>query len=318
MGEDEDYSWMYGDSGGGGYDDYYGPTDYGQGGISSGGGDWQPISAPPQYEYNPGTGYRMLSAGDYDASRGAAPNSRTTGYGDQNYTPSYSSANGNWASPSSSYGGGGGGAAPRPGGGSGYTQPPYQRVNPGAPQSTLFNHYQQMLLNPEGMAQDPAYKFLFNQGEQALNRSLAAKRLTYSGKALNDTTAYGQGMAFDYMNKMLPQYGAGASQELQRYAVPMGLYMQSAGINNNATNMEGSNRAAQELMPYYQQMMQQGGGGGGAAPAIGFGGASSRYMPQQQPQQYQPRLAQSYGPQGGYDNDAVISGLFNDLDNEDY
>lgn len=308
----------YGGGYGNGYQTLSGGQDY-SGNVSRGNGgyqigdSWSPVSSPqPQWEYTP-QGYQQVNPDAYrPASYDNSPG-RTGG------TPSYA-YDANWfngpsmASQGGGSAGGGGGQRPFGGGGGagGYQQPPYQRVNPGAPSTDLYNRYSNLLQNPQGMAQDPAYKFLFNQGEQALNRSLAARRLTYSGKALNDTMAYGQGMAFDYMNKMLPQYGAGAASELSRYMGPTGLYMQGAAMNNNVTNMEGSNRAAQELMPYYQNMMGGGGSPGYSQPNIGYGGASSSYNPVSQQPTYQPRLQQSYTPQDSANADSIYYNFWND------
>lgn len=49
--------------------------------------------------------------------------------------------------------------------------------------------------NPSDLAEDPAYKFRLQQGEQALGRSMAAKGLGQSGAALKAAQEYGQGLA---------------------------------------------------------------------------------------------------------------------------
>lgn len=179
----------------------------------------------------------------------------------------------------------------------------------GSPERALYDRYKEQLLNPEGMAQDPAYKFLYNQGLQTMNRSLAAKGLMNSGKSLNDSMAYGQGMSFDYMNKMLPQYQAGAREELARFMGPAGLAPSYANTNNQATQVEGSSRASAELLPYYRDML---GGGGASAPSagIGYGGVSGGYTPQARLQQQWNQPSQQVASADSFD----ISDLMDRMD----
>lgn len=188
--------------------------------------------------------------------------------------------------PSGMGGGGapGGGFRPSGGGGS-YTPQPMQRISLGAPERTLYDRYKSMLTNPEQLESDPAYKFLFKQGEDALRRTLAAKRLTYSGKALNDTMAYGAGQAAAGFKSLMPEYRAGAQEELRRFMGPASLLPGYTSLNNAASQSEGSAAAMRELMPLYAQ----GGGGGGEGgydpgmltipSGIGYGGVDSGYTP---------------------------------------
>ena len=322
MGEEYDFGGDYGwtqaptsDAGAGSYDGWgptipggYGPSDpaspnyqpaynpasaidprslpNGGGVYQTGDNPWQEIYAP----YNPTNGPGYVNP---EAYRPASYGPPANGY---SYTDSARAASADsWQVPSySSGGGGGGGGMPsRQMSSSAGGQTGYQRPNIGAPERTLYDRYKSQLLNPSSMASDPAYKFLYNQGEQALNRSLAAQRLRFSGKALGDTTKMGQGLAYDYMNKMLPQYQQGAETELRRWMGPAGLSLQGTQINNRTQQMEGSEKAAGELLPYYQRMLEQsmsGGGGGGAGPS--YGGRSSSYAPT-------PRLEQAWGGGGG-------------------
>ena len=165
------------------------------------------------------------------------------------------------------------------------------RIHLGAPQHTLYDLYTKMLEDPSQLESNPAYKFLFGQGQKALNASLAAKRLRFSGKSLADTTAFGEGMAADYAGKMLPQYQAGAREELQRFMGPAGLLPSYANVNARATQSAESSRAAADMIPWMQQMLS--GGGGEMAPSYGapvptgprFGGVGGAYdyTPQVQP-----------------------------------
>lgn len=245
----------------------------GSGMYSVGENDWQPIQTPTYQTqnsyYDQGGGRSPSGSPSYSPYSGGSPQAPAGGEYGQIRRNSL---------PGSPMGGGGGG------------QQPYQRIQLGAPERTLYDRYSQLLQNPAGMSQDPAYQFLFNQGEQALSRTLAARRLSFSGKAMNDTTAYGQGMAYDYMNKLLPQYQAGAQEELRRFMGPAGLLPQYTGANNQVTSKEGSDAASRELLPYYQRMLEQSMGGGGAEPGegIGYGGLSGGYS--------QPRLEAAMAP----------------------
>ena len=52
-----------------------------------------------------------------------------------------------------------------------------------------------LMQNPGSFASSPAYKFAFDQGTEALNRSLASKGLANSGTRLAELVKYGQGLA---------------------------------------------------------------------------------------------------------------------------
>lgn len=58
-----------------------------------------------------------------------------------------------------------------------------------------------LLDNPNSIADTGAYKFAFNQGQQALERSAAAKGMTGSGNTLAALLQYGQGMASQQYDK---------------------------------------------------------------------------------------------------------------------
>lgn len=249
------------------------------------GNGWTPIQTPTtNYWDNPASS----GAGQYWYNQGRPQSSGQF----TDYTPITPMSGGNdpynWNARAQPAGGRG------PAGGGGYTQPPMQRVVLGNPERTLYDRYSQLLQNPEGMASDPAYKFLFNQGMQAFNRTAGAKGMRYSGNTMLGAQDYGQGLAYKYMNQMLPQYKGGAQEELNRFLGPAGLLPRYAETNNAATSAEGSNAAAQQLIPYYQQMLSGGGGSGWGSPSTspgafntagaGYGGSS-----------YPSRLASGYG-----------------------
>ena len=64
-----------------------------------------------------------------------------------------------------------------------------------APQNYYENRLRSLMDNPNSIADTGAYKFAFNQGQQALERSAAAKGMTGSGNVLAELANYGQGMA---------------------------------------------------------------------------------------------------------------------------
>lgn len=82
------------------------------------------------------------------------------------------------------------------GSGSGVGAPQYQDT--ATPYRTRLNS---LMDNPDSIANTGAYKFAFNQGNEAVNRNLAAKGLLKSGNRLSELTKFGQGLASQ-------QYGA--------------------------------------------------------------------------------------------------------------
>lgn len=103
-----------------------------------------------------------------------------------------------------------------------------------------------LMNNPDSIANTGAYKFAFNQGNEAVNRNLAAKGLLKSGNRLAELTKFGQGLAsqqygaeFDRMSNLvnttragdISKYGADANlygQELQGQNQLKALMMKSA------------------------------------------------------------------------------------------
>ena len=57
------------------------------------------------------------------------------------------------------------------------------------------NRLQSLMDNPDSIQNTGAYKFRFDQGQQALERSAAAKGMLNSGNVLAGLAKYGQGMA---------------------------------------------------------------------------------------------------------------------------
>lgn len=78
----------------------------------------------------------------------------------------------------------------------------YSAMNGGtsAQPNEYENRLRSLMDNPNSIADSGAYKFAFNQGQQALERSAAAKGMTGSGNVLAELAKYGQGMASQQYN----------------------------------------------------------------------------------------------------------------------
>ena len=92
----------------------------------------------------------------------------------------------------------------------------------------------------EALQNDPGYQFQLQEGNQALERSLAAQGMGQSGAAMKAAQRYGQGLASqsynDYFNRQnsIANRGYGAAQGL-------GSIMQSQGDVQAAAQMQGIN-----------------------------------------------------------------------------
>ena len=64
-----------------------------------------------------------------------------------------------------------------------------------APANFYENKLRDLMGNPDSIANSGDYKFRFNQGQQALERSAAARGMGSSGNVLAELAKYGQGMA---------------------------------------------------------------------------------------------------------------------------
>ncbi len=98
----------------------------------------------------------------------------------------------------------------------------------------------------ERLRSTPGYQFRMDQGMDALNNSLAARGGLFSGNALRETQALGQGIADqtynDYIAQLSRQSGSG-----QLAAAGMGDYMQDIG-NINANRVAGENNSINSMI----------------------------------------------------------------------
>ena len=164
-----------------------------------------------------------------------------------------------------------------------------------------------LLDNPDSIANTGAYKFALGQGQQALERSAAAKGMTGSGNTLAALLQYGQGMASQQYGKEADRlaslvqgrdqtnaslYGSDSSAEASRYGTDVG---SKTSMWNTAQKINADN--------YWnaQQQLTGGGGGGGASwsPTLGSsaggggGGWSATLGGGSSPQQVSRFTAQS-------------------------
>lgn len=70
-----------------------------------------------------------------------------------------------------------------------------QQVASGADFTPYQTQLNQLLANPSSVTQTPGYQFALGQGNEAINRSAAAKGMLNSGNVLAELAKYGQGMA---------------------------------------------------------------------------------------------------------------------------
>jgi hypothetical protein len=96
---------------------------------------------------------------------------------------------------------------------------------------------QQLVNDPNSISDSNAYKFRFNQGQQALERGAAAKGMLGSGNTLAALAQYGQGMASDEYGNEVSRLGALSGQ---RDSYNLGLkglanseYGMRAGVDQN-------------------------------------------------------------------------------------
>ena len=87
---------------------------------------------------------------------------------------------------------------------------------PGSGSSSGGNYYENRLKslmeNPNSIQNSGAYRFAFDQGQQAIERSAAAKGMLNSGNILAELAKYGQGMASQQYDKEADRLGQLAMQ----------------------------------------------------------------------------------------------------------
>lgn len=97
--------------------------------------------------------------------------------------------------------------------------------------------------NPDSIANTGAYKFAFNQGQEALNRQLAAKGLLNSGNRLYELTKFGQGLASQQygaeVDRLASLVNSTRAGDISRYGADASLY---------GTELQGQNQLRSMMM----------------------------------------------------------------------
>jgi hypothetical protein len=175
----------------------------------------------------------------------------------------------------SQYGGGGAGSGLGNSGGNPYGGPALDTSNRFEPGLTNYeNRITSLLDNPDSISQSAAYKFRLGQGQEALQRQLAAKGMLNSGNRLTAITDYAQGQAsqeygdqFKRLNDLLGNYSQGyvgdKNANTSKFSAQATAWNQ-AQANRDRTQLGYADIAAQNS--------RAASGGGGSSRLSGGGG----------------------------------------------
>lgn len=107
-------------------------------------------------------------------------------------------------------------------------------IGQGSPSSIYQNKLAEMA-NGTFSPDDPSYQFRYQQGQQALERSLASRGLLNSGNAALELQQYGQGAASQEYGAQFNRMLQGLSGSEDAYNSQMQRLMQMAGVNLDPT-----------------------------------------------------------------------------------
>lgn len=93
-----------------------------------------------------------------------------------------------------------------------------------------------LINNPDSISDTNAYRFRFNQGQQALERSAASKGMLNSGNTLAALADYGQGAASQEYGNEFNRLSAAAGQRSQYNLGRMGVSNQELGLRQQWAN----------------------------------------------------------------------------------
>jgi hypothetical protein len=106
--------------------------------------------------------------------------------------------------------------------------------------------------NPDSIANTGAYKFAFNQGNEAINRNLAARGLLKSGNRLTELTKFGQGLASQQygaeMDRLSNLVSSTRSGDIAKYGADANLY---------GTELQGQNQLKALMMENAMKMQKR-------------------------------------------------------------
>lgn len=159
-------------------------------------------------------------------------------------------------------------------------------IDPNDPYAAMM----QNMMSGQFGTSDPSYGWRFEQGQQAVERSLAARGLLNSGNAAIELQAYGQGMAST-------EYQA----QFERLLKAMGLY--ESGYQHHMSTLAS---LAGVTLPWSLSLSSEGnsgrsgGGRSGGGGIGGYGGSGGYTAPSFNPytgtySSYQPDLGGGYG-----------------------
>lgn len=149
---------------------------------------------------------------------------------------------------------------------------------------------------------DPSYQWRYNQGQQALERSLAAKGLLNSGNAAIELQQYGQGAASQEYGAQFNRMLQGLSGVESAYDAQMGRLMQMAGVPIDPT-------AGGKLNVAQGQLGIEGGRLGLDAQGLSNDWyLKNRELGLKEQLAYQSMLSGGVGGMGGTDWSAIFSG----------
>jgi len=101
--------------------------------------------------------------------------------------------------------------------------------------SNLYQTKLAQMTNGQFTPDDPSYQFRFQQGQQAAERSAAARGLLNSGNAAIELQQYGQGMASQEYGAQFNRMLQGLSGVETAYDAQMGRLMKMAGVDIDPT-----------------------------------------------------------------------------------
>lgn len=130
--------------------------------------------------------------------------------------------------------------------------------NYGASSQQYDNPYEQRLMqlmnNPDSVANTNAYKFRFNQGQQALERSAASKGMLNSGNTLAALADYGQGAASQEYGNEFNRLSSAVGQRNQYNVGRMGAANQELGLRQSGYQ-DQAGTALKALTSYDENLM---------------------------------------------------------------
>ena len=106
-----------------------------------------------------------------------------------------------------------------------------------------------LINNPDSIENTNAYKFRFNQGQQAVERSAAARGMLNSGNTLAELARYGQGMASDEYGREFDRLNSATGQRNQYNLGLMGSANQELGLQQQGRS-DTANTALRALVGY--------------------------------------------------------------------